>query len=61
MWIWLAILMLIDAGLVLWYEPRLKSWAPKLPLRKLALLEAGLALLIAAIAERDRWWPLLFP
>ena len=47
--LWIAALMLLDAGLCLWFEERLAAWRPRLNLRRIAIIEGIAGLLIVAV------------
>lgn len=54
MLLWIAILLLTDAGLALWFEDRARVILPRWNIKVIALLEALLALGIVAWHFRDR-------
>ena len=45
---WLAIVLLVDSAVGLWGFSRLEALVPGVPVRRLALVEAGLGLLLLA-------------
>lgn len=47
--IWAAIVLLADAGFGLWNHDRFKNLAPGIDVRKVALIEAGAAIFLAAL------------
>lgn len=49
MLLWIAILLLIDSGLALWFERRIKRVLPRWNIHVLALTEAAVALLLIAL------------
>lgn len=46
---WAAIVLLLDAAFGLWNHERFKQWAPKIPVARLAWIEAGAALILILI------------
>lgn len=51
--IWIAIILLLDAAMGLWKHDRFAELAPKVPVAKIAFIEAGIAIALLLI-------PLLF-
>jgi hypothetical protein len=49
MLLWIAIVMLLDAGAALWFEPRLARIWPARHVRKAAVIEGVLALVLIAV------------
>lgn len=49
MWLWIAIALLIDAGFALLLEDRYRRMAPSWNIKALALVEAGIALVIILV------------
>lgn len=49
MLLWIAILLLLDAGFALWLERRLDALFPRLSVRQIALLEGGIGVVLAAV------------
>jgi len=49
MLLWIAILLLIDSSLALWFERRIKLVLPRWNINVLALMEAAVAVLLIAL------------
>lgn len=46
---WTAIVLLLDAAFGLWNQERLQQMAPNVPVFRMALIEAGIALLLVVL------------
>ncbi len=51
--VWAAILLLLDAAFGLWNHERIRNVAPKFNVLRMALLEAGVALILVLLGL---WW-----
>jgi hypothetical protein len=46
---WIAVALLLDAAFGLWNHERLRQIAPNIPVARMALIEAGIALLLVLL------------
>jgi hypothetical protein len=47
--IWVAVVLLVDASIGLWFAPRLQPRLPRINVVRLAAIEAGAALVLVAV------------